>query len=133
ASCAVSCESSVVSCADDRPLANSQPPRANSAAAASPNATAKRSRIGMPSPALGRPQPVAHAPDRLDVLPTDLAPQVLHVLVDDVGAAVVGEIPDGLDDLRPGQHLARMPEEELEQGELLRGQLQLGPVPPGAL
>ena len=63
----------------------------------------------------------------------DLVPQVLHVLVDDVGAAVVGEIPDGLDDLRPGQHLARMPEEELEQGELLRRQLQLGPVPPGAL
>ncbi len=65
--------------------------------------------------------------------PTHLAPQVVHVLVDDVGAAVVGEVPDGLDDLRPGQHPARMAEEELEQGELLRRQVKLGPGPPGAL
>src|SRR5438552_14661437 len=116
ASCAVSWESIVFSCGDDRPLANSQPPRANSAAAASPNATASRSRIGMTSPACGLAQPVAHAPDRFDIVPpkrdVDLAPQVLHILVDDVGAAVVGEVPHGLDDLGAGQHPARMPEEE---------------------
>jgi Big-like domain-containing protein len=36
------------------------------------------------------------------------------------GPAIVGEIPDGLDDLRAGQHPARMPEEELQQAVLLR-------------
>ena len=57
-------------------------------------------------PDFGVAQPVAHAPDRLDIVPperrVDLAPQVVHVLVDDVGPAVVGEIPDRLDDLRAG-------------------------------
>jgi hypothetical protein len=62
----------------------------------------------------------------------DLAPQVVHVLVDDVRPAVVGEIPDRLDDLGPGQHPARVPEEELEQGELFRRQVQPGPGPPWA-
>src|SRR5579859_5436580 len=99
-----------LSWAEATPLANSQPPRAKPAAAMTANATARRSRIGIPSPAVGVAQPVAHAPDRFDVVPperdVDLAPQVLHVLVDDVGPAVVGEIPDGLDDLRAGQHLA---------------------------
>ena len=56
-------------------------------------------------------EPVTHPPDRLDVMPAerhvDLAAQVVHVLIDDVGRAVVGEVPDGLDDLRTGS--ARCP------------------------
>ena len=58
----------------------------------------------------------------------DLAPQVVHVLVDDVGAAIVGEIPDRLDDLRAAEHVAGVPEEQLQQGELLGRELELGSV-----
>ena len=50
----------------------------------------------------------------------NLLPQVGHVLVDHVRGAVVGEIPGGLEDLRPGEHHARMPQEQLQQRELLR-------------
>src|SRR5947199_132043 len=53
---------------------------------------------------------VADAPHRLDG-PTaegdvDLASQVAHVDLDDVGVAVVGRIPDVLDDLVLARHLA---------------------------
>src|SRR6516164_557100 len=108
----------MLSCADDNPLANAQLPRANKAPATTANATARRSRIGISLPAVSAAQPVAHAPGRLDVVPperhVDLPPQVLHILVDDVGPAVIGEIPQLLDDLRPGQHFPRMAEEQLQ-------------------
>jgi hypothetical protein len=45
----------------------------------------------------------------------DLPSQVVYVLVDHIGAAVVGEVPHGLDDLRPGEHIAGVPQEELQQ------------------
>src|SRR5271166_3537169 len=52
---------------------------------------------------LGMAEPVAHAADRLDVMPAeryvDLAAQVGDVLVDHVGGAVVGEVPGGFQDL----------------------------------
>src|SRR6185437_4827832 len=94
--------------AADSVAANSHAPTANNRAAAAANASARRSRMDM-SPAFGSgAQPVPHAPDGLDVMPAergvDLAPQVVHVLVDDVGVAVVGEVPYGLDDRRPGEH-----------------------------
>src|ERR1039458_2129988 len=130
ASWAVSWESMAPSWAADRAVLNSPPPTANKSAAAAANARARRSRMGMLRALPGVTEPVADAPDRLDVVPAerrvDLAPQVVHVLVDDVRAAVVGEVPHRLDDLRAGKHVAGMPEEQLKQGELLRGKPQFG-------
>src|ERR1035441_10537259 len=116
--------------AADRALLNSHPPTANKSAAAAANARARRSRMGMLRALPGVTEPVADAPDRLDVVPAerrvDLAPQVVHVLVDDVRAAVIGEVPHRLDDLRAGKHVAGMPKKQLKQGELLRGKPQFG-------
>src|ERR1019366_4404736 len=41
-------------------------------------------------------------------------------------AAVIGEVPPRLDDLRAGKHVAGMPKKQLKQGELLRGKPQFG-------
>src|ERR1039457_6357604 len=128
ASWAVSWESMAPSWAADRAVLNSHPPTANKSAAAAANARARRSRMGMLRALPGVTEPVADAPDRLDVVPAerrvDLAPQVVHVLVDDVRATVVGEVPHRLDDLRAGKHVAGMPKKQLKQGELLRGKPQ---------
>src|SRR5450756_692795 len=134
ASWAVSWESMTPSWAADRALLNSHPPRANKSAAATANARARRSRMGMLRARHGVTEPVADAPDRLDVVlaerRVDLAPQVVHVLVDDVRAAVVGEVPYCLDNLRACKDVAGMQEEQLKQGEFLRGKPQLCPRSP---
>src|SRR5207244_1058452 len=77
-------------------------------------------------------KPVAAAPDRLDrVSPkgsVDLFAEIADIHVDDVRDAVVAEIPDVLDDPRPAQDLARPTHEELEQRELLCGELDRDPA-----
>jgi len=83
----VSWESIVFSCADDRPLANSQPPRAKTAAAAAANAIARRSRIGMAATcrragAAGYPMLLTVSMSWRPERAVDLAPQVVDVLVD---------------------------------------------------
>src|SRR6185437_11125029 len=100
--------------AADRVAANSHAPTANAAAAAAANPRASRSWIDT-SRHLGRgKQAVAHAADGLDVVPpergVDLPPQVVHVLVDNVRTAVIGEVPHRLDDLRPGEDVAGVPQ-----------------------
>jgi hypothetical protein len=65
---------------------------------------------------------------------TGLLPTAANAdLVDHVGGPVVGEVPGGVQDLGPDKHHAGVPEEQFEQGELLRGQVQLGATPPGKL
>ena len=69
------------------------------------------------------------APERL----VDLGAQVPDVDVDDVGAALVGEIPGVLEEVEPGEDLLGPSHERLEQRELLRRQIDLGitaPDPP---
>src|SRR5437879_7504389 len=69
-------------------------------------------------------QAVADSAHRLDALDTegaiDLRAQVAHVHVDDVRRAVVREVPHVVEDLAAAEHLARVPHQELEEGELLR-------------
>src|SRR6185295_5204733 len=80
---------------------------------------------------------VSHASHRLDRPPAvgnvDLAPEVTDVDLDDVGVAVVGRIPDVLEDLGLRRDLADFPHEELEQGELPGGQVELVVSPPGQM
>src|SRR5512132_2525975 len=88
------------------------------------------------SAAIGH-QPVAAAADRLDggppERPVELVAQVAHVDLDDVGVALELVVPDVLDDLPLGHGLAPAAEQELQQGELAGGQLDLGLAPPGPL
>jgi hypothetical protein len=60
----------------------------------------------------------------------DLLAQVADVDLDDVEVALEREVPYVLDDLRLRQHLARPRHEELEQGELPWGELDLLVTPP---
>src|SRR5581483_9859779 len=78
-------------------------------------------------------QAVPRPPDRLDAVPAegtvDLLAEVANVDVDHVRGPVVGEVPDVLEDASPGEHLARVAHELLEEGELLGGEEDLLPVP----
>src|SRR5581483_7641474 len=78
---------------------------------------------------------VAHAPHRLDRPPVvgdvDLAAEVTHVDLDDVGVAVVGRIPDVFEDLGLRRDLAHLAHQELEEGELPGGEVELVVAPPG--
>src|SRR5688572_31954134 len=58
----------------------------------------------------------AHGGDRRRF--AELAAQVPDVDVHDVGRRIGVVLPDGEQDLRAAQHLARMAQEVLEQGEL---------------
>jgi len=65
---------------------------------------------------------VAGAAHRLDALAAQLLPEVPHVDVDDVGAALVRAVPHVVDQVGAGEHLARVPHQLLQQRELLRRQ-----------
>src|SRR5512143_4039465 len=88
-----------------------------------------------PSSAAGTivPDPVARAADGEQrgppERPIDLRPQVADVDVHDVGVVVERRVPDGLDQLGPGHDLTGTPHERVEQGELPRGQPDLGVAP----
>lgn len=79
-----------------------------------------------PSPPCG-PQRVPDAPHRVHeprfTARFRLAAQVHHVHVQGVGARFEVEAPDRLQDLLAGQHLPRMGQEHLQQGEFGPGQL----------
>src|SRR5579863_6974103 len=49
--------------------------------------------------------------------PIDLRPEVVDIYVDQVGAAVVVDAPDGFGDLGPGQHPVLVDDEQFEKGE----------------
>jgi hypothetical protein len=81
-------------------------------------------------------KPVAHAAHRLERLdperPVDLLAEVAHVDIDHVRPVLVLEVPRALEKLVPGEHLASMAHERLEQGELLRRERDLRVGAPGA-
>src|ERR1035437_5122638 len=91
---------------------NSHPPMANRIAAMRANATARRSRMDTSRSPLPVAEPIADAADGLEVVAAercvDLRAKIANVLVDDVGRALIGEVPHGIDDLRSGQHRACM-------------------------
>src|SRR4029453_9675469 len=58
----------------------------------------------------------------------DLVPQVADVDVDAFGVTFVCEVPDVLDQLGPGQDLAGVTHQVLEEGELPRRPLRRAPV-----
>src|ERR1039458_341454 len=78
------------------------------------------------------PQHVADASDGVDVAPLvvdlGLAPEIADVDGERVGARVEVVPPHPLEDQVAGQHLARVPEEQLEEIEFDPGQREL----PGA-
>src|SRR2546423_12140044 len=80
------------------------------------------------------PQAVTGPPDGLDAVdaegPVDALPQRPHVHVDEVGGALVGEVPDVLEQVGPGQHLSGPAHELLQDGELLGRQGDLDVAPP---
>src|ERR671915_507784 len=53
----------------------------------------------------------------------DLAAQIADVDLDHVDIPVVVSVPDMVEDLGLGDHLTAAPQQELQQGELARGQL----------
>ena len=67
---------------------------------------------------------VAHGADQRLVLGAELGPQPPDVDVDRAGAAEVVVAPDLLQQLRPGEDPARVLGEELEQLELLEGEVE---------
>src|SRR5262249_4195253 len=77
--------------------------------------------------------PVAQATYRLQRGPpegtVDLAAQRADVDVDDPGVAVIGEVPNVLDQRDPGENLARPAHEVLKQREFGWGQLDRGTAP----
>src|ERR1039458_5397909 len=79
------------------------------------------------------PQHVADASDGVDVAPLvvdlGLAPEIADVDGERVGARVEVVSPDPLEDQVAGQHLARVPEEQLEQVELDPGERELAVAP----
>src|SRR5207248_323260 len=95
-----------------------------------------RERLVKPLTAIGS-EAVSHAPHRLDGPPVvgdvDLAAEVPHVDLDDAGVAVVGGIPDVLEDLGLRRDLAHLPHQELEEGELPGGEVELVVAPPGQM
>src|SRR5436853_7511922 len=74
-------------------------------------------------------QPVAHSPDGVNQrgrkLFVDFVAQVLYVDVNDIGDVVEVNIPDVLDDVGAGNCAARVPQQELQQGEFLGRKLNL--------
>ena len=72
------------------------------------------------------PQRVPGAAHRLQhhagARPVELAPQPAGVHVHDVGERVELLVPGALEDALAAEHLARVPQEELEQAELLGAQ-----------
>src|SRR5215213_10153131 len=60
-----------------------------------------------------------------------LVAEVAHVHVDDVGGGVEVVVPDGREDLLPGEDLPAVAHEVLEQGELPAGELYLLVFAPG--
>ena len=83
------------------------------------------------------PEAVPHAAHGLDVTAAerrvDLVSQVLHVLVDDVRATLVGEVPDRIDDLGAGEHRAGMSQEQFQERHLLWGEREFDLASPCAL
>src|SRR5438105_3144779 len=79
------------------------------------------------------PQDVPHAPHRVQepwlAAGLGLAPQVTHVHTEGIGGGTEVIAPHVLEDLRAGQDLAGVAEEELEEEELRFGQLDR-PVAP---
>src|SRR5262245_50940583 len=77
-----------------------------------------RQTLGWGSAAVGA-QPVAGAAHGLDRVavegPVDLVADVPHVDVDDVGRAVVGEVPDVVDDRRAAEHPALVAQQQFEE------------------
>src|SRR6266699_358869 len=78
--------------------------------------------------------PAAGAAYRLERRPSeravDLLAQRAHIDIHDTRIAVVGLVPDVVHEPEPGQDLARMPHEVLEQRELGSGQAENGVAPP---
>jgi hypothetical protein len=74
-------------------------------------------------PAVGA-QAVAGPADRLDQRLAELAAQIAHVHVDEVRARIEVRAPGHGQQLRPGQNLARVAGERLQQRELAGGQAE---------
>src|ERR687897_1128416 len=94
-----------------------------------------RSRDTHEAPSAIGGQPVAGAADGLDggaaERPVELVAQAAHVDLDDVGVALEVDVPHVLEDLALRHHVATSAEQELEQGQLPSGQLDLGRPAPG--
>src|SRR6202046_984104 len=83
---------------------------------------------------LCRDEPVPDVADRADqclVLGAELGAQPAHMHVNGPGAAEVVIAPHLLQQLRPGEDPARVLGQELQQLELLEGQVKDAPVQPG--
>ena len=72
----------------------------------------------------------AHRVDQRRTELVELLAQVADVRLEDVRVAVEVVVPDMIEDLRLGQHPARVEHEEAQQVELGRGQLDRDPVAP---
>src|ERR1700733_6984869 len=71
------------------------------------------------------PEPITDAAYRLSRVMCELVPEVADVHLDHVGAILIAVVPDVLEQLEPGQDLARTTHEQLEHRELARRQRQL--------
>src|SRR5690606_4760542 len=67
----------------------------------------------------------AHPPHRRDAVSAELVAQVAHVHVDDVRGRVEVVAPHAAQQLLPAQHLTRVPQELLREGELPGRQVDL--------
>ncbi len=76
---------------------------------------------------------VAHGTDQRLMLGAQLGPQPPDVHVHRAGPAEVVVAPDLLQQMRPGEHPAGMLGEELQQFELLEGQVEHAGVQPGGV
>ncbi len=76
----------------------------------------------------------AHGLDRLAAeRPVDLLAQMADVDVDDVRAALVRHVPRAFEELPTREHAAWAAHQQLEQRELLRGEVELRLAVPGAM
>src|SRR6476619_9761 len=75
------------------------------------------------------PEPIADTADRLHGCPAewavDLVAEVADVDIDDVRITLEREVPDVLQQLRPGQRFPRVLHQVLEERELLRREVDL--------
>src|SRR5712691_7775616 len=112
---------------------NSTTPEATRATEATSTTSASRIRIGT-GDRLAVSESVAHASHRFDMGPfagtVGLAPKVGDVLIDHVRRRIVGEVPDVLQDVGPGEDLSRMAHEQLKQRKFLWGEHDLFLPPP---
>src|SRR5690606_39446296 len=72
----------------------------------------------LPGPSVTFFQAVAHAPHGGDPVGAELPTQVTDVDVDDVGTGIEVVAPHLAEQLFPGQHLPRVPQERLGEREL---------------